>query len=91
MARSRAANWLSGEDEIFLRHLRLKGFKPSLERSHVMPQPDTAYCAGGNKDTLFLKFIADSQLSVGRLMVGEIHHRLLNRWIYAVFLVRLLL
>jgi hypothetical protein len=41
-----------GQYEVFLRRLRLKRPQPPFEGCYVMPQPDAAYPAGGDRDAL---------------------------------------
>jgi hypothetical protein len=72
---------------VFLCHLRFKRPQPPFEGRPVVPEPDASHPAGGDRDTLFLQFVACPQPPVCRLFTGEINHCLFNDWVRPVLFI----
>ena len=67
-----------GEDQAILGDLGLQGLESPLEGLQIVSQPDASNAAGRDEEALLAEFIGETDLSPGRLVEGELDHRLFD-------------
>jgi len=72
------AQLILGEHEVFLGGLGFQSLEPFAKSFQIMPQPDAAYPGRRNKQATSGEFVGHAHLAKGRLVQGDLHHRLLD-------------